>query len=344
MIRIAINGFGRIGRVTLRAALTRYPREVEVVAINTSGSLDAAGWAHLLKYDSVYGKFEKEVEVLEAEGAKEIGRLKIEDKSYPVLAQKEPEKIPWKDYTPEVVIESTGVFRDKESAGKHLAAGAGKVIISAPPRALTVPMYLMGVNEGKYKGELIISNGSCTTNCAAPVVKLIQDYFGIEEAAMTTIHAYTADQELVDGSHKDLRRARAAALNIIPTSTGAAESVVAIFPQLQGRFSGAAIRVPVACGSFTDFTFKLKAKTNIDRLNKLFADAAGGAMKGILAVSYEPLVSSDIIGHPASCIIDSSLTEVISDDLVKVGAWYDNEWGYGCRLIELAMVISKFQI
>jgi glyceraldehyde 3-phosphate dehydrogenase len=344
MTRIAINGFGRTGRAAFRAALTRYGREAEVVAINTSGSLDAAGWAQLLKHDSIYGKFEKEVEVIEPQGAAEIGRLRIEEREYPVLAQKEPEKIPWKDYSPEVVIESTGVFRDKESASSHLKAGAGKVIISAPPRSpksSRVPTYLMGVNEKDYQGELIISNGSCTTNCAAPVVKLMEDYFGIQEAAMTTIHAYTADQELVDGSHKDLRRGRAAALNIIPTSTGAAESIIAVFPKLAGRFSGAAIRVPVACGSFTDFTFKLKTKTKIDRLNRLFEDAAQGAMKGILEVSYEPLVSSDIIGNSASCIIDSLLTEVISDDLVKIGAWYDNEWGYACRLVELAELISK---
>lgn len=341
MIKIAINGFGRTGRAAFRAALTRYAQEVEVVAINTSGSMETKGWAHLLKYDSVYGKFEKEIEVIEAEGAAEIGRMKIGDKEYPILAEKNPQEIPWLDYSPEVVIESTGIFRDKESASLHLKAGAKKVIISAPPKSADIPTYLMGVNEKNYKGEFIISNGSCTTNCVAPVVKLFEDFYGIEEAVMTTIHAYTADQELVDGSHSDLRRGRAAALNIIPTSTGAAESVIALFPQLKDRFSGAAIRVPVACGSFTDFTFKLKQKITINQVNRIFEDAAGGAMKGILEIAYEPLVSSDIIGNPASAVIDSAYTEVIRGDFIKVGAWYDNEWAYSCRLIELAALISK---
>jgi len=340
MTRIAINGFGRTGRAAFRAALTRYNQEVEVVAINTSGSMEAKGWAHLLKYDSVYGKFEKSVVAIEPEGAAEIGRFLIDGREYPVLAEREPEKIPWLEYSPEVVIESTGVFRDEESAGQHLKAGAKKVIISAPPKSPRVPTYLMGVNEGDYQGELVISNGSCTTNCVAPIVKLFEDFSGIEEAVMTTIHAYTADQELVDGSHPDLRRGRAAALNIIPTSTGAAESVIALFPKLAGRFSGAAIRVPVACGSFTDFTFKLKQKITINQVNRIFEDAASGAMKGILEVAYEPLVSSDIIGNSASAVIDAAYTEVIRGDFVKVGAWYDNEWAYSCRLVELAKHIA----
>lgn len=340
MTRIAINGFGRTGRAAFRAALTRYADKIEVAAINTSGSMNTEGWAHLLKYDSVYGKFEKEIEVIPAAGAAEIGRLKIGGREYPVLAEREPQKIPWQEYSPEVVVESTGLFRTRKEAEKHLTAGAGKVIISAPPKDRDIPTYIMGVNEKNYRGEKLVSNASCTTNCAAPVVKVLDDYFGILEAVMTTIHAYTADQELVDGSHKDLRRARAAALNIIPTSTGAAESIMAVFPKLEGRFSGSAIRVPVACGSFTDFTFMLKSKTTIDNLNRVFADAVGGALKGILEVAYEPLVSSDIIGNPASAIVDATLTEVVRGDLVKIGAWYDNEWAYSCRLVELAKLIS----
>jgi len=341
MTKIAINGFGRVGRVVFRAALNRYAKNVEVVAINTSGSMDTEGWAHLLEYDSVYGKFDGEIEVVEAEGAAEIGRIKIDGKEYPILAEREPANIPWEEYGPDVVIESTGVFRDESGAKKHLQAGAKKVIIAAPPKSVKIPMYLMGVNEKDYKSEAIISNGSCTTNCAAPIVKLFKDFYGIEEAVMTTIHAYTADQELVDGSHKDLRRARAAGVNIVPTSTGAAKAMVTIFPDLKGKFSGAAIRVPVVCGSFTDFTFKLKQKITINQVNRIFEDAAGGEMKGILDVAHEPLVSLDIVGNPASTIIDSAYTEVIRGDFVKVGAWYDNEWGYSCRLIELAKHISQ---
>ncbi|MBM3209456.1 type I glyceraldehyde-3-phosphate dehydrogenase [Candidatus Shapirobacteria bacterium] len=341
MVRIAINGFGRTGRAAFRAALTRHDQEVEIVAINTSGSMEASGWAHLLKYDSVYGRFSKEVGVVPPKRAAEIGRIKVGEKEYPILAEKDPAKIPWNTYSPDVVLEITSFFRDKESATKHLKSGAGKVIIAAPPKGKEVPIYIMGVNSDSYKGEDLVSNASCTTNCAAPIVKLMQDYFEIDEAAMTTIHAYTSDQELVDGSHKDLRRARAAAINIVPTSTGAAESIIAVFPKLEGRFSGAAIRVPVACGSFSDFTFRLKTKTTIDRLNRLFEDAANGAMKGILEVSYEPLVSSDIIGNSASSIVDSALTEVVREDLVKIGAWYDNEWAYSCRLIEMAILMSQ---
>ena len=343
MIKIAINGFGRVGRVTFRAALARYFKDVEVVAINTSGSMDTQGWAHLLKYDSVYGKFEKEIEVIEAGGAAEIGRIKVGNEEYPVLAERNPAEIPWSDYGPEVVIESTGVFRDKKSAGFHLRAGAKKVIVSAPPKSPAIPTYLMGVNEKDYKGEYIISNGSCTTNCIAPIVKIFEESYGIEEAFMTTIHAYTAGQELVDGSHQDWRRARAAGVNIVPTTTGAAEAVIALFPKLKGKFAGAAIRVPVVCGSFTDFTFRLSKdiEMTIDQINQLFADAAAEAMKNILRVAYEPIVSTDILGDSASAIVDSAYTEVIRGDLIKVGAWYDNEWGYGCRLIELASHITK---
>lgn len=341
MIKLAINGFGRIGRIAFREALLNFGDKIEVVAINTSGSMETEGWATLLQYDSVYRTFPKEVKVAEAQGSREIGSLLVDGELYPLLAEKDPLKIPWFAYEPQVVIESTGVFRKAEEAEKHLKAGAPKVIISAPPKGEGVPIYLMGVNEGRYKGEKIISNGSCTTNCVAPIVKLVKEKFGIEQAALTTIHAYTADQELVDGSHKDLRRARAAGQNIIPTETGAAESVIAVFPELKGKFAGTAIRVPVICGSYSDLTFKIAKKANINELNSLFQKAASGKMKGILTVTTEPLVSSDIIGSEASCIVDLNMTTVVADDLIQVGAWYDNEWAYAKRLLEEAVYISN---
>ena len=341
MIKLAINGFGRIGRIVFRQALCDFEKEIEIVAINTSGSMETEGWRTLLQYDSVYRTFEKEVKAAEPQGAREIGSLLIDGRLYPVLAEKDPLKLPWYVHEPDVVIESTGVFRKAEEAEKHLKAGAKKVIISAPPKGEGIPLYLMGVNETRYKGEKIISNGSCTTNCVAPIVKLVKEKFGIEQAALTTIHAYTADQELVDGSHKDLRRARAAAQNIIPTETGAAESVIAIFPELKGKFAGAAIRVPVACGSYSDLTFKITQKTTIDELNSLFQKNAAKGMKGILQVTADPLVSGDIIGNPASCIIDLNMTTVVADDLIQVGAWYDNEWAYAKRLLEEAIFISN---
>ncbi|MBU2577480.1 type I glyceraldehyde-3-phosphate dehydrogenase, partial [Patescibacteria group bacterium] len=313
--------------------------EVEIVAINTSGSMETGGWATLLKYDSTYRTFPKEVKTAEAQGSREIGSLLIDGRLYPLLAERDPIKIPWFAYKPDVVIESTGAFRKGSEAGKHLEAGAKKVIISAPPKGGEIPLYVMGVNESKYKGEKVISNGSCTTNCVAPIVKLIKGKFGIEQAALTTIHAYTSDQELIDGSHKDLHRARAAALNIIPTETGAAESIVALFPELKGKFAGAAIRVPVICGSYSDLNFKISRKTTIDELNSLFLKAAEKKMKGILDVTSEPLVSGDIIGNPASCIIDLGMTAVVSDDFIQIGAWYDNEWAYAKRLLEEAIYI-----
>ncbi|HUW24667.1 MAG TPA: type I glyceraldehyde-3-phosphate dehydrogenase [Patescibacteria group bacterium] len=341
MIKLAINGFGRIGRIAFRQALLDFKDEIEVVAINTSGSMEPEGWATLLKYDSVYRTFPKEVKVAEAQGSREIGSLLVEGELYPLLAEREPLKIPWFAYEPEVVIESTGAFRKAEEAEKHLKAGAPKVIISAPPKGEGVPIFLMGVNEGRYKRERIISNGSCTTNCVAPIVKLVKEKFGIEQAALTTIHAYTADQELVDGSHKDLRRARAAAQNVIPTETGAAESVIAIFPDLKGKFAGSSIRVPVICGSYSDLTFKVQKKATINDLNSLFQKAAEGRMKGILAVTSDPIVSGDIIGNPASSIVDLNMTTVVADDFIQVGAWYDNEWAYAKRLLEEAIYIAE---
>ena len=332
MVRIAISGFGRIGRVAFRAALERYSRQVRVVAINTSGSMEAAGWAHLLKYDTVYGQFKKTVK-------SDAENLIIEGKKYPLLAQREPAKIPWKDYDVDVVLESTGVFRTSRDCQGHLKAGAKKVIISAPAKDET-PTYLIGVNVQDYQGEKIISNGSCTTNCIAPIVKIMKENFKVVKVAMTTIHAYTADQELVDGSHQDLRRARAAAQNIVPTSTGASEALVRVLPDLEGKFAGLAIRVPVACGSLADFSFLLDQTVRIKQVNRVFDQSGAGAYRGIVEVTNDPIVSSDVIGCPASAWVDLSLTSVLDDNLVKIIAWYDNEWGYACRLVELASLIG----
>jgi glyceraldehyde 3-phosphate dehydrogenase len=341
MIKIAINGLGRIGRSVLRQAILDYKEEIQIVAINTSGSMDPLGWRTLVQYDSVYRTFSKKVNVEEANGPREIGSFEIEGEKYPLLAEKDPLRLPWFLYKPDVVIESTGVFRTFSDGEKHLKAGAGKVIISAPPKGENVPIYLMGVNENKYKGEKIISNGSCTTNCVAPIVKLIHEKYEISQASLTTIHAYTSDQELIDGSHKDLHRARAAAQNIIPTETGAAESVVTIFPSLKGKFAGSAIRVPVICGSYSDLIFNLNKETNIDELNQLFQKASEGKMKGILSVETDPIVSSDIIGNLNSCIVDLGMTTVVDKNFIQIGAWYDNEYAYSKRLLDEALFIAN---
>lgn len=332
MIRVAINGFGRIGRVAFRVALERYSKQVKVVAINTSGSMEAAGWAHLLKYDTVYGQFKKTVK-------SDADNLIVDGKKYSLLAQREPVKIPWKDYDVEVVLEATGVFRTTKKCEGHLKAGAKKVIISAPAKDET-PTYLIGVNEQKYQGEKIISNASCTTNCIAPIAKIMQENFKVVRASMTTIHAYTADQELVDGSHQDLRRARAAAQNIVPTSTGASEALVRVLPNFEGKFFGLAIRVPVACGSMSDFSFLLDQTVRAKQVNQVFEQASAGDYQGIVEVTTDPVVSSDIIGCQASALVDLSLTSVLDGNLVKIIAWYDNEWGYACRLVELAALIG----
>ena len=338
MIKVGINGFGRIGRVALRAVLSKYLSRVKVVAINTSGSMDAQGWAHLLEYDSVYGHFNGKVQVEKGQG-EEIGILVVNHQRMPLLAQREPDKIPWKKYGVEVVVESTGVFRDRQSASAHFQGGAKKIIVAAPTK--DVETFIMGVNEKDYRNNLIIDNASCTTNCVAPVTKVMMENFGVQKALLSTIHAYTADQELVDGSHKDLRRARSAAVNIIPTSTGADETTVEVIPALKGLFDGLAYRVPVVCGSVVDFCFVTSKRTTIAEVNKAFMKAAKEKYKGIVEVSDQPLVSTDIIGNSASAIVDLSLTQVIDGDLVKVVAWYDNEWGYSCRLIEQAIWINE---
>jgi glyceraldehyde 3-phosphate dehydrogenase len=343
MVRVAINGFGRIGRIACRVALAEYQDKVKIVAINTSGSMDVAGWAQLLKYDSVYGKLTKEVKALESKGAKaqesEIGKIKIGNQVIPVLAEREPLKIPWKDYQVDVVIESTGVFTKGIDARKHIKAGAKKVVISAP--SPDTPAFVIGANEKDYAGE-VINNTSCTTNCVAPVVKVMMANFGLEKAMMSTIHAYTSQQELVDGSHKkSLRRARAAAINIVPTTTGAAKATVRVIPSMAGLFDGMAYRVPVVCGSISDFTFLTTKRTSVQEVNEAFKKAAAGEFKGIIEASDEPLVSTDIIGRSASAVVDLNLTTIVDHDLVKVVAWYDNEWGYCCRLIEEVILVGK---
>lgn len=337
-LRFAINGFGRIGRTTARVWWEREQDKSDLVAINTSGSMTAAGWAHLFKHDSVYGRLPAKISVIEPKKASEIGRIVLSGKEIPVLAERNPKKIPWNEYGVDLVLECTGVFTDRLAEG-HFRGGVKRVIISAPPKDESIPVFLLGVNERRYKGENLISNGSCTTNCVAPIVKLLDEKLGFEECVMTTIHAYTANQNIVDGSHKDLRRARAGAINTVPTGTGAAKAVVAAYPELKGRFAASAIRVPVVSGSYSEFVFKIKKKTTVNQVNKIIEEAASGELAEIVKISYEPLVSSDIVGNSASAIVDSLMTEVLSEDMVKVSAWYDNEYGYCCRLMELAIFV-----
>ena len=336
MVKVGINGFGRIGRIAFRIGVLKHADEVEFGAINTSGSMDVAGWAHLTNYDTTYRKFEYEVK-------SEKGFLVIPQRNLrvPLLAQPDPAQIPWSKYGVEVVIESTGKFVTEEDAKKHALGGAKRVVISAPVKGGNVGTYIIGVNEVS-KDAQVLSNSSCTTNCVAPVMAVLHSKFGVEKAAMTTTHAYTDDQNLQDGSHKDLRRARAAAQNIVPTTTGAAISTTETIPELKGIFDGRALRVPVACGSITDFAVVLKKNTTVEEVNTAFIEASRNVLfKGILATSDQPLVSSDIIGRSESSIVDLSLTQVIGGNLVKVFAWYDNEWGYANRLIEQVIRVGR---
>jgi len=331
--KIAINGFGRIGRAAFKIALEQ--PGVEVVAINDL--TDAAILAHLLRYDTAYGHYRKTVAVKE-------GKLVVDGKEFPVYAEPDPKKLPWGKLGVDVVLECTGRFTDKAGALQHIEAGAKKVILSAPAKGDddSVPTFLIGVNEDAYNGETVISNASCTTNSLAPVAKIIHEKFGIAKALMTTIHSYTADQNLQDGPHKDLRRARAAAQNIVPTTTGAAIAVTQVIPELAGLFDGHSMRVPTLVVSLTDFTFVLKKKTTVEEINTVLKEAAKETRyQKVLAVTEEPLVSSDFIGNPYSSIVDLSLTKVIDGDLVKVVAWYDNEWGYSNRLVEMARRVCK---
>lgn len=348
MVKVGINGFGRIGRLAFRVGLLKHSGEIEFAVINTSGSMPAKSWAHLVNYDTTYRKFEHEVTGDDLKDPKTatdedplIGNLKVNNMIIPVLAQKDPEKIPWSKYGVDVVIESTGHFTDAEGAMKHAKGGAKRVVISAPPKGGNVSTYVLSVNDYDGKAQ-VISNASCTTNCVAPVAAIMHAKFGIEKAAMTTVHAYTDDQVLQDSSHSDLRRARAAAMNIVPTSTGAAVSTTETIPELKGLFDGKALRVPVITGSLTDFAIVTKQNTTVEDVNKAFVDASENALyKGILAASNEPLVSSDIIGRSESAIVDLGLTQVIGGNLVKIFAWYDNEWGYTNRLVEQVVRVGK---
>lgn len=331
-MNVAINGFGRIGRATFKALLDK--KGINIVAINDL--TDTKTLAHLLKYDSVYGRYEKEVRA---------GKncLIVGGKSYPVFSERDPLKLPWAAKKVDVLVESTGIFRDKEKAGWHLAAGAKKVIVSAPAKGGGIPTYVLGVNEGKMKRtEKIISMASCTTNCLAPLMSALKNTIGIKKAIMTTIHSYTADQNLVDGPHDDLRRARAAALNIVPTTTGAAVAVAETIPSFAGKFDGLAVRVPTPVGSLCDVSFIASRKTTVEKVNQAIIRAAKSSrFKDIMRASEEELVSTDIVGDPASSIVDLSCTNVVDGDLVKVISWYDNEWGYSCRLADMVEYIGK---
>lgn len=330
--KIAINGFGRIGRNAFKIAYDN--KDLEIVAINDL--TDNATLAHLLKYDSNYGKYHQDVtatnEYLEVDGHK-----------IQVLAEKDPSQLPWQDLGVDVVIESTGRFTKPEDAKMHIQAGAKRVVISAPAKGDGADTVVLGVNQDKLgeTGE-VISNASCTTNCITPVAGLMVQHFGVEKAMMTTIHSYTADQNLQDGPHRDLRRARAAAENIVPTTTGATIAAGQALPELQGIFDGLSIRVPTPVGSLSDFTFVLKRDTSVEEVNRILSEAAANeAFAGILQVTDEPLVSRDIIGNSHSAIVDLSLTQVCGGNLVKVVAWYDNEWGYSNRLVELVSEVGK---
>lgn len=334
--KVAINGFGRVGRAAFKVALEN--KNIQIVAINDL--TDPKTLAHLLQYDTVYGKFPKKVTGSDnkpIDNSSCVGSLQVGNKLFPVLAQKEPEKLPWQNLGVDVVIESTGFFTKGQDAAKHLKAGAKRVIISAPAKDDTTPTYVLGVNTRGGIKEQVISNSSCTTNSVAPVAAIIHAAFGIAKATMTTIHSYTADQNLVDGPHKDLRRARAAGQNIVPTTTGAAKATTKTIPELAGKFDGLALRVPTICGSLTDFTMLLKKDATVEEINNAFRKAAKSPVwRGILEVTDEPLVSSDIIGNTHSAIVDLSLTQVVAGNLVKILAWYDNELAYSHRLIDLA--------
>ncbi len=332
MVKIAINGFGRIGRNALKILLDR--RDVQVVAINDI--TDAKTLAHLLKYDSSYGIYDKKV------SAKE-NSIVINSREIPVFAEKDPTKLPWKDLGVDVIIESTGFFTNPKDARAHIKAGAKKVVISAPAKGEGAKTVVIGVNEEIVDAsDEIISNASCTTNCIAPIMKVLEDNFGIEKAMMTTVHSYTGSQKLLDAPAKDLREARSAALNIVPTSTGASKAAALTIPTLTNRFSGLSVRVPTPVVSLSDITAILKIDTTKEELKKVFKKAATEPYyEGIIGITEEELVSSDFIGDPHSCIVDLPLVDVVGGNMIKIVAWYDNEWGYSNRLVELAVDFGK---
>lgn len=332
MVKVAINGFGRIGRNAFKILLER--RDVQVVAINDLSTADVL--AHLLKHDTAYGAYDKKVSATE-------NSIVVNSREFPVFAEKEPELLPWKKLDVDVVIECTGRFTKSEDAAKHLKAGAKKVVISAPAKGGDIKTVVLGANEEVVESsDKIISNASCTTNCIAPIMKILEDTFGIEKAMMTTVHSYTASQRVLDAPAKDLRESRAAAENIIPTTTGAAKATALTIPSLKDKFNGLSVRVPTPVVSLADITAVLKENTTIEELVKLFKKAAKEPYyEGILGVTEEELVSSDFIGDPHSCIVDLPLTDVVCGNMVKVVAWYDNEWGYSNRLVEVAVDFGK---
>jgi len=332
MTKVAINGFGRIGRHALKVAWDK--EDLEIVAINDL--TDNASLAHLLKHDTAYPDWGHEI-------SHDEGHIIIDGKKVKAFAEKDPTKLPWGDLEVDVVMECTGFFRDKEKAGMHLTAGAKKVVLSAPGKGEGIKTYVRGLNCGSYKDgqEDIIDNASCTTNCTAPVMRVLEDSFGIDKAILTTIHSYTSDQNLQDGPHKDLRRARAAAQNMVPTSTGAAVATAKVVPELEGKFDGLCVRVPTITVSLVDFSIVLKKDATVEEVNNVLREASESNLKGILAVTDEPLVSSDFIGNPYSSIADLGMTKVVGGNLVKIISWYDNEWGYANRLVEMVQIVGK---
>jgi glyceraldehyde 3-phosphate dehydrogenase len=331
-VRIAINGFGRIGRAAFK--ILQEKENVAVIVINDL--TDPKTLVHLLKYDTAYGKYEKNIS-LDGEN------LIVDGKKTKILSEKDPAKLPWKKMNIDVVLECTGIFVKDGAAKAHLDAGAKRVVVSAPTKGSgDIQTFLKGVNDDQYLGQNVISNASCTTNCIAPTIAVIHRAIGVKKAALTTVHAVTSTQNLIDGPHKDLRRARAANYNIIPTTTGAAISTIKTIPDLEGRFDGLALRVPILTGSISDITMLVEKPTTVDKINNLYIKAKDDPFyKGVIDATYEPIVSSDVIKSPYSAVVDLSMTQVIDGDLVKVLSWYDNEWGYSHRLAEMALLISS---
>ncbi len=334
MIRVAINGFGRIGRNFLRCWLGRENTGLEVVGINDTS--DPHTNAHLLKYDSMLGRFDADIQADE-------NSITVNGKTIKCVSDRNPLNLPWKDWNIDLIIESTGVFVTDEGASQHIEAGAKKVLITAPGKGANIGTYVVGVNHKDYSHDQynVISNASCTTNCLAPVAKVLHEHFGIIKGTMTTTHSYTGDQRILDASHRDLRRARAAAINIVPTSTGAAKAVALVLPELKGKLNGIALRVPTPNVSVVDLVVQVEKNTIAEQVNQVLKEAAEGELKGILGYNDLPLVSSDYRGTDVSSIVDASLTMVMAGDMVKVVAWYDNEWGYSQRVVDLAEVVAS---
>jgi glyceraldehyde-3-phosphate dehydrogenase (NAD(P)) len=334
VIRVAINGFGRIGRNFLRCWIGRSSSQLEVVGINDTS--DPKTNAHLLRYDSMLGK-------LDADISADDNSITVNGKTIKCYSDRNPLNLPWADWGVDLVIEATGVFVDYEGAAKHLAAGAKKVLITAPGKGSNIGTYVVGVNAHEYEHDQyeVLSNASCTTNCMAPVVKVLHEHFGIIKGTMTTTHSYTGDQRILDSSHRDLRRARAAAINIVPTSTGAAKAVALVIPEMKGKLNGIALRVPTPNVSVVDLVVQVEKNAIAEQVNEVFKEASEGSMKGIIAYNDLPLVSTDYRGVDASSIVDADLTMVMGGDMVKVIAWYDNEWGYSQRVVDLAEIVAN---